>query len=351
MVAAESTTAQKSRGNSVPRDLYARRWVTGTTFDGTRASLRVLDMRTGAQLETDFDGMARFLEFDVPTVKRKQLTFDLAQLRKIDVVDYAKAFGLPPWASSGQCAYSLPRRYGQLIIPCQLLAVSLFGITANARRRMLLPAGLEKQVKPRAAAYGRPKPEKPVFEWIREHLSARAAWASLYTSAIAGKLEMALPQAQVDASAKGVRSGKDVLVTRLTITTLRSDDHVLQTEQRSYRFSTPGTPRPMLREGALIHLEELAGLICTVEGLTDGQWDAVLPLLKNHWMHNPTRRVARRRLDSALRRYGQPCTWKVADVSSVNEKKSVANLIRRLKARDKWEELVERLWHSQLEDV
>lgn len=335
MQAPEVKGQSKGKGNFVPRDVFTRKWVVGTEFNGIRPQLKVLNLQTGAVETGDFTCLGRYVQFDVPTLMLKRITFELSCLSRVPASEYAQAFGLPHWAHSGQTAFELQLPTRKVVIPCQVLACALFGVSVHNRRRLLLPTGLSdpRVVTGRRATISKsPRDaEKRSSEWVQEHLSARASWASIYAAALKGTLDMSLPEGQVDVRFTGVRHGGAFFVTRLSISTLRSSDHVRSPGKKVYEFRKPGTPRP--RQGAQPWLQpaQLAGLACVTDGVSDAQWAAVSELLleKHGHLRRPVR--ARRSLNLALRRYGSGCDWEAAGAKSTRTQRGAAYVINRLR--------------------
>lgn len=355
MAAAESSTPQKCRGNFVPRDFYARRWVVGTDFEGNRPSLRILDLQSKTVEAGDFTQLGRYVKFDVPTIMLKRITFELSTLKKVTAGEYAQVFGLPAWAADGQVAYELSRLKGKVVIPCQVLVGALFGVSVHARRQLLTPSGLggPRIVSGRRAVLSKaPKnAEKRSSEWVSAHLSARAAWASIYAAALRGTLDMAVPTAEVDARFTGVRSGNDFFVTRMSISTLRSRDHTQHPGLKTYEFRKPGTPRPLSGGKPAVHASHLHLLSCVREGVSDAQWRAVLPLLLQGHRRVRDAQAKRRNFDLALRRYGLDCNWEAAGSRSVREQRSATYVIQRLKRLNRLEAALDALRDAERSPV
>jgi hypothetical protein len=351
MEAIEARKSSKRVGNRQPKNPFVRKWVIGTEFDGTRVWLRILDLQTGEVESGDFTKVGRYLQFDVPTQTVRRITIDLSSLEKVDSMNYAQVFRLPEWASSGQTAFELSRPRGKVVVPCQLLAGALFGVSPNARGRMLFPSGFgDLRFRSQRGTFEKPLRgiEKRTSEWVREHLSARASWTSIYATALTGTLDMTPPKAEVDVKLEGVRQGNLLFVTRLSIVTLRSRDHVQSSTTRVYEFRKPGTPRPMAHKPPVL-FPELTGLSCIANGLSHEQWGAVLPLLATGNYPLKTPRKTCQRLEIALRKYGSPCAWLEAGARSDQEKEAAARLVRRLKKLGSWEQFVRRLWEAERE--
>jgi hypothetical protein len=341
----------KRRGNFVPRDVFTRKWVVGTEFDGLKPRLRVLDLQTGAIETGDFTSLGRYVQFDVPTIMLKRITFELSSLSRVPASEYAQAFGLPHWAPSGQTAFELQLPTRKVVIPCQVLACGLFGVSIHNRRRLLLPTGLSdpRIVSGRRATISKaPKDaEKRSSEWVQEHLSARASWASIYAAALKGTLDMSLPAAQVDVRFTGVRQEGAFFVTRLSISTLRSSDHVCSPGKKVYEFRRPGTPRPKVGSLPSLRPEQLAGLTCVTDGVSDAQWAVVSQLLldKHGHLRSPVR--ARRSLNLALRRCGSGCDWEAAGAKSARTRRGAAYVINRLRKLGRLEAAIAALREAQ----
>lgn len=351
MQALENKPQTKRRGNFVPRDFLTRKWVVGAEFDGTKPQLKVLNLQTGAVEMGDFRSIGRYVQFDVPTIMLKRITFELSCLSRVPVSEYAQSFGLPHWAHSGQTAFELQRSREKVVIPCQVLASALFGVSLHNRRRLLLPTGLSdpRIVSGRRATISKaPKDaEKRSSEWVQEHLSARASWASIYAAALKGTLDMSLPDGQVDVRFTGVRRGGAFFVTRLSISTLRSSDHVRSPGKKVYEFRKPGTPRPRVGSLPSLKPEQLAGLTCVSDGVSDAQWAAVSELLLNKHGHLRSPLRARRSFNLALRRYGSGCDWEAAGAKSARTRRGAAYVINRLRKLGRLEAAIAALREAQ----
>lgn len=341
MQEAKAPVTCKPVGNRNPRQLYVHRWVVGTDFNGLLAQLRIVDLRTGEVECGDFSKLGRYLEVELPTQTIRRITFDLHSLVRVDVAQYASAIGRPDMECSRQTAFELSRPRGRVVIPCQVLALALFGASPANRKRMLLPTGLgEARFRSYRATLVQAQKgtEERTLKWVREHLSARGSWASLYAAALVGTLDMTPPKAQVDAKFEGLRRGNDFFVTRMSIVTLRASDHVGSDAERAYEFRRPGTPRPSRKPPELF--PELQGLACVSSGLTTSQWRATLPLLTTGNYPLKTPQKTRRRLNVALRKYGAPCSWTEAGAASGSEKEAASRLVRRLQRLKTWEQFV-----------
>jgi hypothetical protein len=351
MRAPEVTGRPKGKGNFVPRDVFTRKWIVGTEFDGIRPRLKILNLQTGAIEPGDFTNLGRYVQFDVPTIMLKRITFELSCLSRVPASEYTQAFGLPHWAHSGQTVFELQLPTRKVVIPCQVLACALFGVSVHNRRRLLLPTGLSdpRIVSGRRATISKaPKDaEKRSSEWVQEHLSARASWTSIYAAALEGTLDMSLPEAQVDVRFTGVRQEGAFFVTRLSISTLRSSDHVRSPGKKVYEFRKPGTPRPRVGSLPFLKPAQLAGLVCVQEGVSNAQWAAVSALLldKHGNLRSPVR--ARRSLNLALRRYGSGCDWEAAGSKSARTQRAAAYVINRLRRLNRLEAAIAALREAE----
>jgi hypothetical protein len=172
-------------------------------------------------------------------------------------------------------------------------------------------------------------------------LSARACWASIYTSAAKGVLELVPPQAEVDATLTGFWRGSTMYVTRVLIGRLRAADHFRLVPQQEYVYRKTNGGGPTVSQlSGQIRIPELAGLSCVTEGLNKSQWQAVRPLLAVKELSRRNFLKKRELVNSLVRKYGLPCTWLEAGVTAERMKPG-SEIVRQLKRSGRWEQFLE----------
>lgn len=231
---------------------------------------------------------------------RKSLAFKLNDVKPVSAEDYLADLGLQHLDASCQAAYQFDIDKEQLIIPSQLLIMSIMGTTTDFRSALFRPWGLESfmtafrdgnevryKIAPiRPAAISQLSWEKcqKRLRWLSSFPSVRAAWSSVYRNALEGRFDTTLPIAQVTMSMYCRQVNGRLLVTKATLGTIEAleEPHAfmkgaavamsLHHSVISERFLTP-SHRKVATEVSIAEL--VPGL-----RLTDHQWECVNSILR-----------------------------------------------------------------------
>lgn len=340
------------------RYLTPHQWACGTEWSNGSLKLLLRDMRSGNVECGTFNSLLPELKAPGPTILKRNVSLPLEQLRCADTRDYMRAFGLPTFASGEQAVYEARVGRFTLLIPAQLLILSLFGSSSRLRQALLSPFGPELLMRPylergaftmRTAEQGRIDPDGRRLDavrlsWVYAYPSARAAWASVFQRASCGQIDVRPPAVTLNAAVRGVLSGSLFVVTKLLVWSLDTDERPLEFARnmapRSFllRQKSPGgthvePPPPVLEE-------RLAGLQCVRNGFRDSEWREVKMLLDSIRRPRTSLYTRRSLMDALLRKYGRPCTW-VEAVPAHDRRRAAIAYAARLKRDGCWEPLVE----------
>lgn len=354
-------------GGKEALDGKASHWVTGCEWNANATQLQLVwhDTVSGAIGRGDFTELTQYVKFPQVSLQRRRLRLDFAAFVRLDTAgEYLRLLGQAGVPEQGQATYAVDARWERLLIPAQVLVMALFGSSADMRRALLTPSGLDRLARPESAPQKTRlnrrrtpdclQPDRHVAEdrrlpWALQYQSARQSWASVFYSAATGRLDLKLPKATVEVVVTGISRGKDLLVTRFTVGTLVCHEESVSGMSMPRKFvfrqrEDRGAPPP--QSPAPVLIPEIAALPCAHRPLTDAEWDVIEPLISKNTVRRSSGGRAneknRRLLTAIFRKYGTPCSWAAAGCRG-RDHTYAARIMRELKLRGRWEAVINAL--------
>ncbi len=295
----------------------------------------------------------------------RRATFALQSLRRGDTASFLHGLGQDTWDASAQPVYEVDCDFGTLVIPAQLLVLSVLCPQAPLRGTLLKPWGpsclmttmregnaIETRRTPKS-----PKTDTSYFDWIEQrvqwiqtHPSASAAWGSVFRNALAGQLEMSLPRATIVCSVNTLRVDNKFLATRMQVQKLRPEEvpheFALGCTLPEYVFFEEAIYKTCPSQKVLRGDTRFA-MNGIVAPMTDTEWhlvEAVIPFnlrprvasLVDHRRKQSLRAV----IDTIRLKLGTPCAWSACpgDKGLVQ---SASVLLSKLERAGIWELIVD----------
>lgn len=160
-----------------------------------------------------------------------------------------------------------------------------------------------------------PAGQLAALSWMHCFPSARAMFASVYSSALKGRLDCLLPNAQISMILHSVILGKDRLVSNVVITGL-------EVLEAPYSFANNHTHHIVMHESSALdwtslHQQSKSAIPPRGEGwhLSDEEWASIEPIFERR---GETKFALREILDAILVKLGTGTPWRKLDFKKLN---------------------------------
>jgi hypothetical protein len=334
------------------------RWVTGCEWADGRLQLRFEDIKTGEPGTGTFDSLMPELKLSTPGILKRNLPLTLSHFRLASTEEYLQALGCGHLPSDGQAVYEVSAGRTRILVPAQVLMLSLYGTTGPLRRAMLSPGGPELLMRPylkgtamklRTDATGRTAPphrrfDMPRLTWMHMYPSAKAGWASIFHHASSGRIDLRLPAALVQAAVRGHQSGTTLAATKLIFWSLEPLEKPAEFARifapESFLLKNKSGQDARVEPPIPVQEERLAGLRCVWEGFSDAEWPQVKQLLWSIRRPQYQKYSTKYILEAVLRKYGRPCTWAEA-APALAKRMAARTYAHRLKRDGCWVKLLD----------
>lgn len=337
-------------------------WITGITRSNDSGLCVEVQDAAGIRTHAELKDVGASL--GVPKRGRRSVTFSLHTLQRVSADEYLAGLAMPHLVAGCQSVYEVHDRVGVLLIPAQLLVLSVLGNHEILREALFRPC--PPSIWSTAVTAERALRMSPVFqssmsaqarrkkiplklEWILSYPSAYAAWASVYRHALSGRFDMDMPRATVKFVIWAQRSGGKWLVTKLRLQELLPDEPPFDFAEGKaatefvYMDRHDGRPFPVPSPKPTQDSRVVAQQVA--RPMTDAEWALMEPKLDHLFPVRADRSGGQRRhslrtlVDVILLKLGKPYSW-----SNLPVDKSLSNsasvLLSKLKRAGVWDEIV-----------
>jgi hypothetical protein len=264
----------------------------------------------------------------VPVRTRVSAVTNLHEWEVADIAEYLNLAGLDAGMAGGHAIYVFYYEGLRFLVPSILVHKALFRPNATAFEYLYRPSGLDLLLAPVSGADTmtvrvlprRMRQHYPLgatsfarLRWLYCFPSAREAWDSVYSNAIRGNIEVAMPRIRANVAMTGVLSGGTVLVSTLTIKSFEPAESPFSWagEQPSqFDFSSDtGDVAPFLTLKNTAIVQGPNGW-----ALSDSEWSNIKHLFPvGSKLHSGDR--ARSLVSTILSKLGSGSGWKAANAS------------------------------------
>jgi hypothetical protein len=333
-------------------------WITGTTrSEDGEISVLVQDP-TGARRRDSLENVVS--NVGAAHGRRRQTLIPLQTLLRSDTQKYLDAVGLGHLENAEVRTYEVQTDLGLLVIPAQLLVLSILASQGPMRKLLLSPKD-PAQLMPTFITGNDVEILQPLFrkrgmnhayslistriQWLQTYPSARIAWGSVYRNALDGVFDMTLPKATVRASMTALLVDGKYYVTRLWVSELIPEEEPFSfaaaVKQQSFIFNAIMILHPQrvhLTAKATTRDERLTNKESSV--VTDAQWHQIEPILHSGNQVCPRREHDLRTvLNVILYKLSTGCAWRNLPESSSSG--ATHHQYYRWKASGQWDQAMQ----------
>jgi hypothetical protein len=313
-------SSSKSKGQ-------AMRWVSGIVRepDG-QLKLQVQLDATEVHLESVVDWKTDSQR--TPSFEARGVDIDFKDVRRVDLRRYVEGLGETWLSINAQSGFEVAAGGKRILIPSQLMIMSLFGSAMALRSCLMAPlianAWLTGSVsRGKATEYERRNwvGNRSAFErgeWIGANRSVCAAFGSVYRYALDGRFDMNLPSGVGTFELQGEVDGGPVLVTRMTSLAFLSREVVEDSSSNQinchYFFDRRSDPMALVHKTPTLDDKRLR--FDKAAKMTDRQWQGAKAVLAGMvevrgvaFADAPRTWALRDCLDAIRYKFGRPCNW------------------------------------------
>ena len=294
----------------------------------------------------------------VRRVSASNVDIDFHNFRRVDLQDYVRGLGMPWLRTEAQTGFEATAAGMTIVIPSQLMIVSLLGSAVELRCSLMAPLQTDQwltglmpygQIVAQVGAHrARSLTTVARGHWIATDRSASAAFGSVYRHALDGRFDMSLPTGIGTFDLVGRLVNGTLLVTKLiSLAVLRGQDaeNSLLNDVRHHYFHKRSDPAVTAAKGPTAS-EDARLRFTTFIKLTDVQWLraqtvlAEMPGVRGVPFSDVRRPCALRDcLDTIRFKFGSPCKWK--DVEGKASTNHAYWIYRRIVRAELWDKLVD----------
>lgn len=278
-------------------------WVSGTLWQRERLKLMLLDTRTGV---TRLGGCAEMSPgISVASPATRIATLQLSALQPSSTSRYLNHVQRPELPADGQTTFQLEHEGIQYMFPAQMLIFAIFG-DAHLRNYLLTADGLWHPAvmhRGRLLMAQRDTAQGDFYAWALSHKSAVACWRSIFAESVGAPLTVRPPRMLVRVKLKGVELGDVFAVTSARLLQFQTDE----ADSGWLNYKKPRSFIRTAKPGVLPWAEIVTREDFKSEELTDAQWQAIAPLVSNHWPEKRLRYI----VNLIIRKHALPCQWRL----------------------------------------
>ena len=294
----------------------------------------------------------------VRRVSATNVDIDFQNFRRVDLTNYVRGLGTPWLQTEAQTGFEATAAGMSIVIPSQLMIMSLFGSAVELRCSLMAPLQTDQwltgpmpygQVIAQVGGYrARSLSTAARGQWIATDRSVSAAFGSVYRHALDGRFDLSLPAGLGTFDLVGRLVNGTLLVTKLTllaVLTGQVDGDSSLNDVRHHYFHKRSDPVVATTKGSTPS-EDARLRFTTFIKLTDVQWLraqtvlAEMPGNKGAPFVDVRRPCALRDcLDTIRFKFGSPCTWK--DVEGKASTNHAYWIQRRIVRAGLWDRLVD----------
>ena len=295
-----------------------------------------------------------------------RIEIDLAGLRRVDTSEYLNDINLNHLSPKAQSTYMWESATETLIIPAQILILSVFGSYFDFRIKLFEPISptrlqtslrsvtLKKIIQELDGDLQKFKGQARLvtrLSWMINFPSATRSWSSVYRNALVGKLDMSLPFAKAFARYKGKNVNGRIIISELKISSVipyempisnSSNPNDIEILLSMHGENINRTARPVNGDSRLIRFRNKTTL-------TDAEWESIEPILGRQFLTSSSIRIhpLPTLVGLILYKFATPCLWSNVPAKQ-NIVESARNLHRKLINSGAWAEIVQKLSGSQI---
>lgn len=305
-------------------------WIEGIRHDTQGFSLEVIEPKLGRRNEA-----LRQLSQPLKPARtiRKRVTTDCGTWTRESGTSFWRQIGIEAFKpKDGQGVFRFCDDGKVYLVPASVFIAAMMRPIHLIQAYLFKPQGLESFCTPLldckepqlglhvsstkvfGTQHNIPKGLWATYSWMHCFPSAHAMWSSVYTAALQGRLDIALPKADLNMTVRSVKAGNVRLVTDMLITKLEA-------LEAPFRFADSHTRDIVMHESSELDWKMLhrpTSVIPPRGGewrLSDAEWHAVEPLF--------TRRVhekfsPRAIVDLILIKLGTGQAWRKMDFGTLN---------------------------------
>lgn len=253
------------------------------------------------------------------------LTTSFSQWRRVSARNYLAAFDITSDVSELHAVFSVPHQNGDIIVPAWELQRTLLSAPAAVAEYVYCSTGLEQLCSPVCAPepfdiawiadLGRRKYNEALIErlrWFYAYPSAYRAWNSIYRHACAGRIDIDLPDADIEMSAHGRIVDGVFYAHRIyvyQVSPLESPADWAMTDRKSYDFIDASIRHRKSRQTEDARLRPVGG--CWT--LSDEEWAVVEALIEREpnpqGRGRPKKYKDRQIIDGIIDKLGTGKSW------------------------------------------
>jgi hypothetical protein len=310
------------------------RWISGIGRDGKGRLCVKVQGRDSKETLTNLASLNA--DLGLPGGVRRKLALPLHQFRRSHAGHFLRALGFEGLQDVGQPVYEFAHHAANVLIPAQLLILAIFGPCRPMREVLLRPWGPRSLMTAFSDDEGIKVAHTPsrmstrrangvallsCLSWTLTHSSAEAAWGSVFRNALDGRFDLQLPLAYAGMSIVGRSINGNLLVTRLTVTTIDPAEppsaFVTSNDKQKFIFDEKVNGRPTHRKAANPSTESQLASLPSMDTLTDEQWERVERILLEFLRPKPSCRYVPERIystrslvETIVLKLGKPYAWR-----------------------------------------
>lgn len=334
------------------------RWISGVVR-GERGKLKL-------QVQTDSSSVCLEAVMDwrsgtqrAGSSLARDVDVDFNEFCRVDLRPYVEDLCMPWLSTAAQSGFEATAAGMRIVIPSQLMIMSLLGPAAALRGSLMAPLqanewltgllshGQAAQVKRKNWAKNWSAVERG--EWIAGHRTAAAAFGSVYRYGLEGRFDLNLPKGVGTFDLRGKVSKGTLLVTHLVSLAVRPREDVgdaFKSEHgRTYFFHRRTDPAASVGKPPEAAADKRLAFSAFAK-LTDNQWERAKLVLARmpNMMGVPfceVRRSAPLRdcMDAIRFKLGAPCPWK--EIKGLSSYGPAFNLYRHIVRAQLWNGIVD----------